>query len=221
MPYLTPDTAPGTTKCRVLIIPDDKEWLALVTGALSELTHAYNFEEFGTATPEETAQTFRDMLALYVDCEPTVTDLIIIEERQTQNTHGGTFNGAGWRTRALNTEVIDTGNIASLSGNQVTIPAGTYRVKAFGTSMRVGGNTLALYNVTDSVYSLIGSTGHSAVSTDGNNESFIDGQITIAATKTFELRHYCNTTVSTFGFGFAANITTEIYAQLVFEKLPE
>lgn len=221
MPYLTPDTAPGNTRCRVLVIPDDKEWLALVTGALSELTHSYNFETFGTATPEETAQAFRDMLALYVDCEPTVNDLIIIEERQTQNTHGGTFTAGAWRTRALNTEVVDTASIASLSSNQVTIPAGTYRVRAIAKAMRVGGNQIALYNATDSTFPIIGSTGHSAVSTDGNNESFLEGQITIDASKTFSLLHWCNTTVSSFGFGFAANITTECYARLIFERLSD
>lgn len=218
MPYLTPDEAPETTRCRALLIPDDKEWLALVTGALSELTHDYNFEQFGMATPQEVAQRFIDMLAEYVDCVPTMSDLIIIEERQNQNVHGGTFLGAAWRTRALNTEVVDTANIASLSANQVTIPAGTYRVKAFGSAMRVGGNRLALYNVTDSVYVIIGSTGHSAVSTDGNNESLLAGEITITATKVFELRHYCNTNVADFGFGFASNIAQEIYSRIIFER---
>jgi len=61
MPYLTPDTLPTDTICRVLFIPNDRDFLAIVTGALEELTFAYNFEEFGTLTPEQTAEAYTTM----------------------------------------------------------------------------------------------------------------------------------------------------------------
>jgi len=62
MPYLTPDTPPGDLTCWTLIIPNAPDWLAIVSGALLVLGQAYNFEQFGTATPEDTAAFFRDML---------------------------------------------------------------------------------------------------------------------------------------------------------------
>jgi len=62
MPYLTPNTAPGTFTCWTLIIPDAVDWLSLVSGALLELGRDYNFEAYGTATPQATADFFRDML---------------------------------------------------------------------------------------------------------------------------------------------------------------
>jgi len=62
MPYLTPNTASGTTVCWTLVIPDGLDWLSIVSGALLELGQDYNFEQFGTATPVETAGVFRDML---------------------------------------------------------------------------------------------------------------------------------------------------------------
>jgi len=62
MPYLTPDSATGDTVCWTLTIPDAPDWLALVSGALLVLGRPYNYEAFGTATPQETADTFRDML---------------------------------------------------------------------------------------------------------------------------------------------------------------
>jgi len=70
MPYLTPDTAPDDTICRVLRIPYDPMWIAIVDGAVSELVRKFNFEQFGTATPEETASRFLDMYAeyIYTDC---------------------------------------------------------------------------------------------------------------------------------------------------------
>lgn len=63
MPYLTPDSAPSGRVCRTISIPDDWQWLSLVGGALSELTKVYNFEKFGSLTPEETAEFFTDLLA--------------------------------------------------------------------------------------------------------------------------------------------------------------
>lgn len=64
MPYLTPDTPPDETVCRLMVIPKDSHWLALVDGAFTELVKKYNWELFGTYTPEETSQKF---LQIYSD----------------------------------------------------------------------------------------------------------------------------------------------------------
>lgn len=59
--WLTPDTLPAATRCRALFIPDDPNCIAIVTGALELLTYSYNFEQYGTQTPEDTAARFSDM----------------------------------------------------------------------------------------------------------------------------------------------------------------
>jgi len=59
--WLTPNAAPADTICRVLILPADKDWLAVLAGALIELTYPYNFEEFGSASADDTASVFADM----------------------------------------------------------------------------------------------------------------------------------------------------------------
>jgi len=61
MPYLTPNTSPTDTTCRALFIPNDPEFLAIVRGALEELTFSYNFDEFGALTPAQTAAAFAPM----------------------------------------------------------------------------------------------------------------------------------------------------------------
>jgi len=61
MPYLTPDEAPDTVTCRALFVPDSPDCLAIVRGALQELTFAYNWTKFGALTPEESANLFMDM----------------------------------------------------------------------------------------------------------------------------------------------------------------
>jgi len=53
--YLTLDEIPSGRLCRPLFIPDDPMWLALFGGALTELTLSYNYQQFGTLTPQEMA----------------------------------------------------------------------------------------------------------------------------------------------------------------------
>jgi len=59
--YLTPDTIPADTICRVLFIPNDREWIANVTGALQLLTFPSSFVEFGLLTPDQTAEAYIPM----------------------------------------------------------------------------------------------------------------------------------------------------------------
>lgn len=65
MPWLTPDEIPEADTCRPLSIPDSAEWLGLVSGALVELTKSYNWEQFGTVTPDEAAQRMLEMMNSY------------------------------------------------------------------------------------------------------------------------------------------------------------
>jgi len=59
--WLTPDLPPTEDICRVLLLPADATWLAVLSGALVELTDPANFEQFGTATPEDCATVFSIM----------------------------------------------------------------------------------------------------------------------------------------------------------------
>jgi len=63
--YLTPDTIPADTICRVLFIPNNQEFIANVTGALQVLTNPDNWTKYGTLTPEEAANALVDMFDLF------------------------------------------------------------------------------------------------------------------------------------------------------------
>lgn len=67
MPYLTPDSIPADDICRPLLIPNSEQWLALVSGAVSELAKDWNWEQFGSVTPEEAAERMLTMLNNYYD----------------------------------------------------------------------------------------------------------------------------------------------------------
>jgi len=62
MPYLTLDEIPEGRLCRPLFIPDDTLWLALFSGALTELTFPYNYVQFGTLTPQEMADACTEVI---------------------------------------------------------------------------------------------------------------------------------------------------------------
>lgn len=65
MPWLTPDSIPEDDDCRPLSIPADSVWLALVSGALTELTLPYNWEKFGTLTVQETVDKMQSIIDTY------------------------------------------------------------------------------------------------------------------------------------------------------------
>lgn len=141
-------------------------------------------------------------------------DYILLQDQKAQNTQGGTFTSGSWQTRTLNTEAADTGGNCSLSSNQFTLDAGTYRIRARAPAAIVGRHQIRLQNITDGSTTLVGSSAYADAGNSVINDSWIAGRFTIAGTKTFELQHQCAGTVTTTGFGAAANFTTEIYAEV-------
>lgn len=61
MGYLTPNAAPDSVTCRALFVPDNEDCLAIVRGAIQELTFSYNWTKYGTLSPDESAALFVDM----------------------------------------------------------------------------------------------------------------------------------------------------------------
>ena len=140
-------------------------------------------------------------------------DYILIRDEKSSGTHGGTFTSGAWRTRDLNTEVVDTGSHASVASNQITLAAGTYRADIFAPGNGVTGHRARLQNITDGTTVLLGSSAYAPnTSPSGLSYSVVKGRFTIASTKTLEVQHYCSSTFSTYGFGVAlGDGTNEIY----------
>jgi len=60
--FLTPDTPEDGFICRRIRVPNSVEFLALVTGALLSLQEPFNWEEFGSLTPDQTVAYFESMI---------------------------------------------------------------------------------------------------------------------------------------------------------------
>lgn len=67
MPYLTPDEIPEEDACRPLLIPASTDWLAIVSGALTELVKTYNWEQQGSVTVEQAVARMQVMIDQYYE----------------------------------------------------------------------------------------------------------------------------------------------------------
>jgi len=65
VPWLTPETIPDDKVCRPVFIPGSSDWLAIVSGALTELTKRYNWEKQGAVTVDEAVAAMQEMIATY------------------------------------------------------------------------------------------------------------------------------------------------------------
>lgn len=150
-----------------------------------------------------------------------VLPTLLVEDHKTSGTAGGTFTAGDWRTRDLNTAVVNTITGASLASNQVTLPAGTYEVVARSPAQDGAGTAnphqARLYDVTNGAELLRGTSQNTGYGI--NTVSVIQGRFTLAATAALEVQHRITTTRSTDGFGRAASFGTEIYTQLLLRKV--
>jgi hypothetical protein len=147
-------------------------------------------------------------------------NVLIVIDQKTAGTNGGTFTSGARRTRDLNTVRVNRITGASLSSNQITLPAGTYRVEAFAPAQRVGTHQAYIRNITGSADLVIGHSARSEPSSNATTESRVADEFTLAVTSVIELQHQCSTTNATDGFGVAANLgAVEKYTYVFIKRI--
>lgn len=146
-------------------------------------------------------------------------DYIQISDEKAQNTAGGTFTSGSFQTRVLTTELFDTGAYASLNvgNNRITLLPGTYRFYITCPAFRVDAHLARLQNITDATTVKNGSSEVSGSAINAPpSRSIIAGELTITASKDFEVQHRCTTTRATDGLGIASNFAAETYTIVEF-----
>ncbi|KKN42645.1 hypothetical protein LCGC14_0710970 [marine sediment metagenome] len=136
-------------------------------------------------------------------------DYILVRDKKAITVDGGTFTNGAWQTRDINEEVADPGGHASISGNQITLAAGTYRCQISAPAYATRRHQVRLQNITDVATEVLGTSSY-AYTTD-QCRTFLSGRFTIADTKVFEVQHRGELTSATFGFGIASDWGDEIY----------
>ena len=160
----------------------------------------------------------------YVKCTYTVSS----------GTAGPAGSNNAWTTTALNTKDNDTGSIATLSTNQISLPSGTYKVRSsIPILTTVNGDGIQfksrIYNITASAVLVEGqsNSAYNAGTTSGDgtthgNNSFVDGLFTIVSTSTVALQYFYNITVGSTTTTLGAPATSgdnEVYSMIILEKV--
>lgn len=147
--------------------------------------------------------------------------LLHVQDQKSSGTAGGTFTSGAWRTRTLNTVVTNEISGASLSSDQITLPAGTYWIEARAPAYIVNEHKVKVYNVSDSTDILIGTSEHSNYAGGyAQTSSFVSGRFTLASSKTISLMHRCASTSFSNGFGDASGFSVvEVYADVKIWKV--
>lgn len=142
----------------------------------------------------------------------------LIRDQKASGTDGGTSIATTWTARDLNTEVVDTGSVATLSANQVTLIAGTYRVRAISTFYAPNYVTIRLRNITAGATVANGMSiffDNSASNANCVATVTLDGRFTIAVASVFELQYYLSAAQATTGLGRAVTSgEVELYSVL-------
>ena len=129
----------------------------------------------------------------------------VIADQKSTTTDGGTFTSGAWQTRDLNTEIIDTDGIVSISTNQFTLGAGNYLIKWFAPCMSVNLNKARLYDVTGTATVGVGTPQHSYEHSYVPTPSMGFARVTPSGSNVYRIEHYCNLTRATNGFGDATS----------------
>ena len=198
--------------------------LSTLTGALSATGDKYLILDASDTTDSGQgtlkAITRAELYAAMVEAGFGATSRAIISDTQADGVHGGTLTLGAWRTRVLNTEDYDPDGIVSITSNQFTLGAGTYYIKAWAIALDVDGHQLRLQNITDTTTDITGTLAHAQNANSTTTHAILEGFISIAGEKAFELQHQSGQTRATNGMGYAFSFgINEKYAQISINKI--
>lgn len=184
-----------------------------------------------SALTAATAGQDADLLALVAGAitkKITVKDLVrvrkaqfvLVEDQKSATVAGGDFTLGAWQTRTLNTEVADTGALATLASNKINLATGDYFFVCSAPAYRVGEHQVKLFNVTDNADVKLGDVEFTNSGNDNaSTRSYVWGFLTLAAAKDLEIRHRCAATRLADGFGKASPWDAGVFARALFLQL--
>lgn len=141
--------------------------------------------------------------------------LHVVDEKPSGTDAGNSPSAGSYATRTLNTVRTNEISGASLSSNQITLPAGTYYIEASAPGRKCGRHKVRLRNVTDTATTLAGGAAYNNTSQDSQTHAFARGRFTLGGQKTLELQHFITSNPVSKGFGVeTSDGEVEIYAEV-------
>lgn len=146
-------------------------------------------------------------------------DVAIFNETQSAGTNSGTFTAGAWQTRVLNTTVVNNIASCSLATNAVSLPAGTYYMRAAAPAFQCNEHQIKIYNNTDSADVALGRSSYNQSATEAAGFSEAVTVVTITGTKSFLVQHRCAATKATNGLGTGVTWSNEIFATFEIRRI--
>jgi hypothetical protein len=139
---------------------------------------------------------------------------IIFVDSKGDGVSGGTATNGSYNTRDITALTVNRIAGASLSSNQIELPAGTYLWDSEHAAYNVNGHQAKLRNITAPADLIVGSIEWSNNGSASTTKSRILGQFTLAVLSVVEVQHRPQSTQTTNGFGIAAafTVTENIYS---------
>jgi len=113
-----------------------------------------------------------------------------IQKQAASGVSGGAGTAGAYNTRPLDTIIKNTITGASLTSNQITLPAGTYKIWAYISTYSAGSTRTRLRNITDSSNTLLGLSEYSNTGSPGSASQALIGAFTLTSTKVLELQQW-------------------------------
>ena len=165
-----------------------------------------------------------DTLANDAVTSDKITGSIFVSYAFLADRHGqsagdrGAFATGSWVQREINTEVVDTDNIVTLSNHQFTLQPGTYQIKFGACAYKVNRHITRLRQISPVATIAAGSSQYSYASSADLSWSRGFARLTITQATAYEIQHQCQTTQANNGLGFQMNFTTSDYVQVEIYK---
>ncbi|MDP3615595.1 MAG: hypothetical protein Q8R98_27460 [Rubrivivax sp.] len=182
--------------------------LPALTGKTLQLLRVKSDESgYETRTP---AQTLTDIGAHGLQ-------MIHVRDEKSSGSVGGA-SSTGNQVRELNTVVVNTIVGASLGSNQISLPAGNYRVLQ-GSAPCVSGGRLRLKLVTGSTVLALGIPEYTVAAGTTMTVAHVGGRFSLASISSVALNHHIETSRASDGLGLAiTDGEVEVFASLVIVK---
>lgn len=228
--FYTGNTSAVKGYIKLTKVGDTSKWVRLRVNSYAWNVGAASYGQFGvTVVGFSTANPFALGDMLVMQCQRTgdkgdpgtLTQVLWVRDEKPSGTTGGASITQGSQARTLNSVRINTISGASVSSNQITLPAGRYRISFSVPGAYCGAHQAFLWSVTDSTLLVHGSSENvpNASAIVSTRSVVMNSELVLSVQKVFELRHFTYSVYQN-GLGVATNSGYgEVYSEVFIEKV--